>query len=191
MRYNNIMEEIPNNSMIIEKEAKLEEIRKKANECVDKLDEKIDEGIKESIVMLGAFDINTTASCEGHIDHGIGGPYIDIEAKDVQELNKRLEEISGNKKEEEKIVSDIEKKNLEERKKLMPFLDEFYKDRNVPYSDRLVVQSKARGWSRIESQGVDLQVIETNDIKKENLSRYQKEMQEFTKFLKDKYFEYR
>lgn len=185
------MEEIPNNLMITEKEAKLEEIRKKVNECVDKLGKGIDDGIKESIVMFSAFDINTTASCEGHPDHGTGGPFpfIDVEAKDVWKLDKRLEEIKGNEIEEEKIISEIERKNLEERKKLMPYLDEFYKNRDVPYDKKLIIQSLARGWSRIESQGVGLQKIETDENKKKNLAEFQKEMQEFTKFLKDKYFE--
>lgn len=70
----------------------------------------------------------------------------------------------------------------------MTLLDEFYKERKVSYDRHLIIRPMARNWSRIESQGVDLQEIRSEDIRREKLSEYQKEMSDFTKFLSDKYF---
>jgi hypothetical protein len=47
----------------------------------------------------------------------------------------------------------------------------------------------ARGWSRIENQGVEFQDIENDPAKKkEMLQKFQAEMAEFTRFMKDKFF---
>jgi len=46
------------------------------------------------------------------------------------------------------------------------------------------------GWSRLENQGTEFQDIETDPVKKkENLGRFQFEMQEFIAFAKKKFFE--
>lgn len=169
------------------KKAKIEQIKQDVEKWIDKLGKKIDEGIKDTIVFLSVLEINTTGSCEGHFDSGTGGPYIDIESKEIPELDKRLQE-SKNEEETEKISAEIERKNLEERKKIMGYLEEFYKDRNVLYNRRIIIRPMARGWSRLESQGVDLQKIESENIIKQNFAEYQKEMTDFTKFLINKYF---
>jgi len=41
---------------------------------------RIDEGIKEAVIALNAFEINTGQSCEGHVDNGMSAPWIRIEA---------------------------------------------------------------------------------------------------------------
>lgn len=166
----------------------LEEIKKWADNVRDRLGMPIDEGIKDTVIFLNAFGINTVASCEGHLDRGTGASYIDIESKEVSELEKQLEQVKRNKREREKIIREIERKNLEERQKIMDLLDEFYKNRIVPYDRRLVIQSMERYVSRLQSQGANLQGIRTEDIKKEKLLEYHKEMEDFTKFLRDKYF---
>lgn len=53
------------------KKTKLEQIRQRVEKCVD-----IDEKIKDAIIFLTAFEINTTAFYEGHLDRGKGGPYL-------------------------------------------------------------------------------------------------------------------
>lgn len=40
----------------------------------------IDEGIKDAVIALNAFKINTGQSCEGHLDNGMSAPWIRIEA---------------------------------------------------------------------------------------------------------------
>ncbi|MCL5733384.1 MAG: hypothetical protein M1334_01820 [Patescibacteria group bacterium] len=175
-----------------EKQQRWDGIASKVDKTVDKLEKPVDPDIKESIVALNAFGINTTASCEGHIDHGTYAPYIDVEAKDVEMLDRQareLEDKEENINKAKNIFKEIEQKNLEEREKLFLLLDEFYKNRNVSFSTKLIVKGLARGWSRLESQGADLQKIKTKEERQENLSRYQEEMAAFTDFLTKKYFE--
>ena len=40
----------------------------------------IDDGIKDVVIALNAFNINTGQSCEGHFDSGMSAPWIRIEA---------------------------------------------------------------------------------------------------------------
>ncbi len=47
---------------------------------VDGLGLDLDDGIKESVVAFNMSGLNTTASCEGHLDHGMATPWIDIGA---------------------------------------------------------------------------------------------------------------
>lgn len=149
----------------------------------------IDEGIKEAVVAFHAFEINTTGSHEGKIDrHPV--PYIDVESPDIEELSKKLDKLEdgGTEDEQDGIRDEIFRKNLEERKKVIPLLEEFYSERKVPYEIRLGITSMARGWSRIESQGADFQEIEKDEeIKKQRLHQLQEEMHAFAEFLKNKY----
>lgn len=158
------------------------------NTLHDKLGKGIDKNIQEAIVALTLLGINTTASCEGHLDHGTYAPYIDIQTKEINDLDQSLRQAKE-KEEAEAIIEEIKRKNLEERKKLIIFLEEFYEKRQCSFECRLVVQSLARGWSRIESQGAGIQPIQTVELKKQKLEKYQKEMTDFTSFLKRKFFE--
>ncbi len=46
---------------------------------------RIDEGIKEPVIALNAYGINTGQSCEGHVDSGRSAPWIRIEAPNEPE----------------------------------------------------------------------------------------------------------
>jgi len=161
---------------------------------VDALGNPIDGGIKEGIAVFHALGINTTQSCEGHEDWGTGAPYIDVESKDSGALLKQIEELPKQEDldkenpERDAILHKILVKNLEERKKLIPLLDEFYRNRQTLFEDRLFIRGMANGWSRLESQGAEFQEVETNEVnKKEALNRFQREMQEFIAFAKNKF----
>ena len=176
-----------------ERQRHWDEIAEHVEHIVDKLNNPVDDGIKEGIIALSAFDINTVASCEGHLDGGVAGPWIDVEAKRPAELIARAKELlkdkDGNKEKLEELSKKTEGMNLEERKKLFVHLDDFYKDRNVPFHRRLIVNGMALGWSRLQNQGLDLQKIESDEVRKERLLEYQGEMKLFIEFLKDKYFQ--
>ncbi len=45
----------------------------------------IDEGIKDTVIALNAFDITTGQSCEGHLDSGMSAPWVRIEAPNEPE----------------------------------------------------------------------------------------------------------
>lgn len=181
---------------LIEKQKRLEDARFEVERIVDALGKPIDEGIKEGVAVFRASDINTTGSCEGHDDHGTGGPYIDVESKELDALQKKmdalpvLEDPEAEDPQREAIKHEMLVKNLEERKKLAELLEEFYADRPANWDARLYINSLAHGWSRLESQGVEFQDTETDTSKKkENLSRFQYEMQDFIAFAKKKFFE--
>jgi hypothetical protein len=55
------------------------ELAEKFSHVTDKIDMPIDEGILETVVALNALDIPTSMSCEGHLDHGLSYPWVDIE----------------------------------------------------------------------------------------------------------------
>ena len=63
-----------------EKIAWLNKLRKKVDKITDALVMPVDEGIKEAVIMFNAVGLYTSASCDGHLDHGILAPWIDIEA---------------------------------------------------------------------------------------------------------------
>ncbi len=170
-----------------EKQKLWEEAACRTEIIVDKLGKHIDQNIKDAVTVFKVLNINTTASCEGHFGHGTYAPYIDIEAKEVRNLDEFLKKTQ-NEEEAKSIIEEIKRKNLEERKKVMSYLDEFYENRKTPFHKRLVIQGMARGWSRLESQGVDLQKIEPKEVRQERLLEYQEEMTDFTSFLKQKYF---
>ncbi|QQS23367.1 hypothetical protein IPM19_02280 [bacterium] len=172
------------------------ELTVEIDQIKDRLGKGIDEGIKEAVIGLRALDVNVTQSCEGHNDHGTGGPYIDVESDLNTVHEKVLEPMYGNLDDKETqqkfddLVEEINYNNLRERKKLIELLDEFYTGRETPYEIRLSVSPMARSWSRLENQGVGLQTIE-EDAEKKNLrlKMFKAEMDDFKEFLKNKFFQ--
>ena len=134
----------------------------------DKLGKGVDKGIRETVVGLNALGINTSASCEGHLNWGTGAPYVDIEAK-----NKGRAKLKKNVK-----------RNQQEIQKVLPLLDKFYSRHKASYDRHLTVQ--AWGWSigRLESQGTGVLDALSKAAKAKKLKEYQKEMTAFGKFLK-------
>lgn len=55
---------------------------------VDNLGKKIDDGIKEAVVILTKIGFKTSASCEGHLNWGFPFPWIDIEDGSQNSINK-------------------------------------------------------------------------------------------------------
>lgn len=180
--------------MIDDKERRWQEVLVKIESIADGLGHTIDEGIKEGVAALMLLGIHTVGSCEGHEDWGTGGPYLDIRSDEAEALYEELDRCGDEEVEEiglraEEIRKQITIKNLEERRKIIPLLEAFYNERKVPQETRLVIQSLALGWSRVESFGVNLQERETDqEEKKKRLQSFQKEMMEFSNFLKGKFF---
>lgn len=173
------------------REQKWQDALKGVDQLADKLGLGVDEGIKETVAAFHVFDINTTASHEGKIDlYPI--PYIDVQSPDIGDLAKKLARLEDNEESELEAVlihKEILTSNLNERKKIIHLLEEFYAERKVPYEVRLGIDSMARGWSRIQSQGAEFQEIENDEnVRKQRLEQFQEEMRAFTDFLKNKYF---
>lgn len=170
------------------KEKQWSEIADRIEKITDKLGMPIDAGVRESIIALRAFGINTDASCEGHSERALPAPWISFSSKENGVLREKLKEVrnEGNKDEERKISQIMRKNSILEQGKLILLLDEFYRDRIVPYDVRLII-TPIRG-NTLESQGADLLEIETDESKRQQKSsEYKEEMKAFTDFLKRKY----
>lgn len=173
----------------------------------DGLGKGIDNGIKETVVALNVLGINTTQSCEGHLDWGTGAPWIDLRAPNIDELAHQMYDAfetarttsqnagRGPSEEDKQLFNkahelrlEVKRRNLEEAAKAMGLLDTFYKDRDVPYDRRLIISIASAEYNRIESQGAEFQETASPETKQQKLVEYQHEMQAFTAFLKDTYF---
>lgn len=211
----------------------------RVNNITDQLGLHIDEGIKDTVVILNLLGINTTSSHEGKIDR-YPIPYIDIFSKETENMENLLrakladlmspEEIAvrketdklfdqlasveersleakeleaeiqsldvklnsfeiNNSEETQNLLKEIEAKNLKVREILISLLNQFYIDRNTADNFKLEIIDQAHGCSRLQSKGANQQENEMdNDVKISNLKHFQKEMLDFTEFLKRQFF---
>jgi hypothetical protein len=182
-----------------------QETAAEAAKITDRLGKPIDKGIFEAVVALNVLDINTTGSCEGHLEHGTGAPYIDIKAGGLEDLELKVDQAferaqSSEDKEDippetkkrlfeeyHALRRELQKRHLEETQKLFGPLEDFYRDRQVPYDTRLILRVFGRGTTRVESQGALFQETADEKVKQDKLSEYQKEMAAFSAFLKECY----
>lgn len=209
---------------ITEKEIIWENKLREVEEIRDSLDERVDDGIKETVAAFNLNGFPTSGSCEGHVDRGIAAPWVEVSApsqpeerfigekhifqKVADKYGVSLEEVKRGINYDAYVEALKESSNAEEtpeykqwreeNKKLMQkaaeLLKEFYQERKVSSSVKLIIDEGGEGEFRVHNGGKDynLELKKINEKQKEKLRQrlleYQKEMQEFTKFLKEKYF---
>lgn len=169
----------------------------------------IDPGILETVVALNLLRIPTYSSCEGHLTHGSGAPYVDSHPSSMNPWRYLEEQAKAALAEAQKqqalrhspeeqiqqlfvlasqLQQELTRHYLEARLTLLHYLSRFYADRQVPYDRRLVVQ----GWTiqgipgstRLESQGASVLQAYDKERRAQKLRAYQEEMCCFTDFLK-------
>src|SRR5579875_2263205 len=167
---------------------------------VDRLGTPIDPQIFEAIVAFNLLGITTTASCEGHEDHGTYTPYIDIKAQGGQEAEQAerdawqqseqlrqqgasQEEFAAARQRVWPLKRQAQVYQLEIRTTLLRYLDAFYAQRTVSADRRLALQYHVYT-TRLESQGAGLQEGRTEEERGQKLRDYQDEMTSFAAFLK-------
>lgn len=155
---------------------------------VDRLEHPVDAGIKEAVIGLRVFGINTTASCEGHAERAVRAPWIDIGADLPEGIVQAFQNAtkSGDEATADALWKQIKVLNLKEWQKAIPLLDEFYRGRVILYDMRLIIAPEAQG-GRLMSQGAMLQSISAESVVRAHLSDYQGEMRAFAAFLKQKF----
>ncbi|MFH1129559.1 MAG: hypothetical protein V1686_02380 [Patescibacteria group bacterium] len=163
-----------------EREGRIKDIERQVDEIADKLGMPIDKEIKDAVVALNVWGIPTSQSCEGHLqEKGASFPWIEVYAPEPGGWEE------GGEKEKEWIVE-----NLKHRVKTMELLEEFYKDRETPFDAKLNFSNIGiYGGFRIQSMSVERMPIISDVEQKEKLLIYQKEMNDFAKFLKNKFLE--
>lgn len=182
-----------------------DEVTYKVSKITDKLGMPVDQGIFETVVALNALDISTSMSCEGHLDHGRAAPWFRFHAKGSDQLRTQVKEATHQleqAKAECAPTEEIEKWTRElfrlskeaditcfqEPKRVMGYLETFYRDRHVPYHRQLVLKVDSFGNSTLTVHGEPFQPLHPLEIRAQNLAEYQEEMQMFTAFLKQIYF---
>ncbi|MCK4520457.1 hypothetical protein KAT95_01135 [Candidatus Parcubacteria bacterium] len=171
------------------KEKRLKEIEKEVKKIADAEGRPIDPGIKETVITLKALEFPTYQSCEGHPakrpeeievkGHQSRAPWVWIKSPEPKNL-----------KESESVQKEWKKENLKHQSRMIELLDEFYKDREVAFDIRLHIESRGiYGAFAITNQGADVVEDLPQAKQEEGILVYQKEMQEFSKFLKEKYFQ--
>lgn len=64
----------------------LEAIRGKVEQMRDRLGKPVDKKVKKLVVGLNYCGIPTVASCEGHLDHGLPYPWVDVSYEYAEKL---------------------------------------------------------------------------------------------------------
>jgi len=170
-----------------EKEIAWEQKRAEVDKITDKLGLGIDEKIKESVTAFQVHEFTTSQSCEGHTGeeekHGASFPWVEIYTPEP----KGWRESKGEKKKQLEREWTIE--NLKQRQKMMGYFAEFYQGRETPFDARLAFDRiGAFGGFRVQSFGAEMMKLLLPEEQIQKLELYRKEMDDFTKFLKDRHF---
>lgn len=150
----------------------------------------IDGGIFDTITVLRLLGINTCMSCEGHLDRGYR-PYVSFEAIDAAVDRAKVADYriktKGNPPgpEEKEVITKISRDSIAERRRLFPYLDA------TPYIHRLAIENLGFAAAILRCQGAILvgsPSMESLQTRSQLLAMHQKEMHDFTEFLKLKFF---
>ena len=125
-----------------------EDIRAEVEQLTDALGKSVDDGIIEPVTGLRALAFPTSASCEGHFEHGCPYPWVDVEVPDSSERPRTIEE-----------KEDLERKRFKLENRLIDLLEDFYSNRTVPYHAMLIIQPHAVNWFRLRSAGGEVSTI--------------------------------
>ena len=143
-----------------------------------------DDNIKEALIALAVHEVPTSGSCEGHITkkgeekQGEPFPWIDIEVPEPEGWE-----------DSEKLQEGWKSENQGHRERMTGLLAEFYSNRDTSSDVHLDFQDRGiYGAFRMKSAGADLIDSLPEGEKAQKLKLYQKEMDDFTEFLKEKHF---
>ncbi len=164
-------------------------------QVTDRLGNPIDPGIFETVVTLNLLGFPTVMSCEGHLDHGMGAPWVDVEPPGVEALRQEIRHRehaatpdtppTALHEEVARLRREARAQQLCLREQLMRYLQAFYQEHQAPFDQRLtLVSCEWLGRTRLENQGAELQEIAEPPTRQRNLSAYQAEMHAFTAFLR-------
>jgi len=173
----------------------------------------IDPDILETVVVFNLLSVQTTSSCEGHPDRGCPYPWIAVGffeddpeiADDLKSWNnlhdqintlriagKTLIEVSSLFHEASQIRDRLLAITLKTLTPLYEYLDAFYADYHSSYDRHLVLDTNNIGLAGsclLKPQGANFQEARSLDVQQVKLAEYQQEMQAFTAFLKEQFFQ--
>ena len=172
-----------------------QDLQQEYSRTVDRLGERIDSGIMDTVVALNANNIRTTASCEGHLNGGAPYPWVNIGCSDdprIAEKEQKIAELLAEGKkgsqEVEQLYLEVKRIHYQTELELMRVLESFYRVHPLDYDRHLTLVHITRGGCRMRPQGADTQDIRDPSERAAKLKEYQQEMQTFAEFLKRRYF---
>jgi hypothetical protein len=142
----------------------------------DALGKKIDSGIKETVIAIRAYGFPTQSSCEGHLDRALPYPWVEIYSPEPAQLDWR---------ENDQLHDEWVTKNMQLQKQMLALLGKFYTHSKAPFTDRLIINSEELT-HRFRLQSINGPIIKSHpflDDQKNILTRNQKEMSDFARFL--------
>jgi metal-dependent amidase/aminoacylase/carboxypeptidase family protein len=184
-----------------QKEQRWQEIAARVDKITDRLGNPVDEGIKETVIVLNLLGFPTIMSCEGHLDHEYG-PWVNMQPKGVAALEEQWRQANraaqAAREQGAPFTKDLSETLraaqqaldtpvLQLAMQLMTYLIAFYAERVVPHDRRLVINEFVAGFS-LKCHGTFLQKVVEPPLRAVKLREYQEEMRTFTAFLKARYF---
>lgn len=162
------------------KEEAWEKATKDVETDTDGVGRGIDDGIKEAIVAMRVNDFETEQSCEGgeHDEHGQPYPWIRFSTPEPE----GWEDNEG-------LKNEWKRANEEQRTRLAVLLEEFSAGRETPEDVRLTLEDHGiYGAFEIHSQGGEAMKVLPPEAQKQKRLAYRQEMDDFTAFLKSRFF---
>jgi hypothetical protein len=161
-----------------------------AKTVTDGLGKPIDAGIKPAVIALRALGLNTTMSCEGHMDHGIAGPWVDIFAPGGVQVQDKIMAFRRKVGEHKELPARLIRlregavpANFRYAARVLALLEQFYRHRSVPFQTKIILEYWMDGEVRLLCQGAIPNAHRSRKLKAVNLKKYQQEFKVFTKFL--------
>jgi HAD superfamily hydrolase (TIGR01509 family) len=163
--------------------------QQEVRQLADRLGRPIDHKIEDTVAILRLLEVNTIASCAGHVNRITRGPYIMFDSADNAMIHVTMKEIHDRKSiKYKKLFNNALKNNLMERQKILPYLEGFYKNRMVSYNQRIIIEGFGPSINYLMCQGADLRYALDDKRQQLILKRNQAEMRAFTEYMKAKYF---
>ena len=197
------------NIQSMEKEDKIEQnktweelTRKFSNEVGDKLGKGIDNGAVQSVVGLNALGFETSGSCEGHLDHGAPGPYLDLRSREAELFMGKFDlfwEELGIIDPSEQYGNRLNPEQMARWDKLHEAKERLIEEKNVPALAKLLLEfhqvypqgnfvaETGPEWVRIEPGDIEEQSDRSIEEQQKYLKTYQQELAAFAEFLKQKF----
>src|SRR5258707_3300805 len=202
------MIQTPSKQSVSASEQRYQAMHKRVATFRDKLDNAVDSGIFESVVLLNLLEISTLQSCEGHLDHGSPYPWVTVIDEEHSRLFNhmwmrvcKLEEQAKAKRTADAydryFSADVQLRLMIARceqesrlhRRLTSLLDTFYEHSIHLSPFRLVVKRfKSSEMYRLEPGFAEIPKDLPDEFKPDYLERAQAEMQAFTAFLKERFF---
>ena len=162
------------------KEETWEKARQEVETDADGAGRGIDDGIKEAVVAMRVNGFETEQSCEGgeHDKHGQPYPWIRFGTPEP-----------GGWEDNDELKSEWKRANDEQRTRLAALLEEFSAGRETPEDVRLVFEDHGiYGVFEIHSQGGEAMKTLAPEAQQQKRELYRQEMDDFTAFLKSRFF---